>query len=83
MMMVVKKPSIDVAFAERGLDGGEVHEQTSIVNNAAELSESPARKKLEKLPSYEERIPFFVDCGSVSQAVRKTRRGAFPRIFIK
>lgn len=40
MMMVVKKPSIDVAFAQRSLYSGEVHGQTSIVNKGADLGES-------------------------------------------
>jgi hypothetical protein len=36
-MVIVKKPSVDVAFAQRSLNGGEIHGQTSIVNNAGEF----------------------------------------------
>jgi hypothetical protein len=41
MVMVVKQPRVDVAFAQGRLDGRKVHEQTSIVNNAEDLGESP------------------------------------------
>src|SRR6267378_200013 len=40
MMMVVKEPAVEVTFAQRSLNGGEVHGQTTIVNNDRELSES-------------------------------------------
>ena len=40
MMMVVEKPRVNVAFAQRRLDGGEVHGQTSIVNKRKDLGES-------------------------------------------
>jgi hypothetical protein len=38
--MIVKQPRVDVAFAQRRLDGSQVHGQTSIVNNGKDLSES-------------------------------------------
>jgi hypothetical protein len=37
MVMVIKKPRVNVAFAERRLNGGEVHGQTSIVNKGGEF----------------------------------------------
>ena len=40
MMVIVEKPRVDVAFAQRRLDGGKVHGQTSIVNNGKDLGES-------------------------------------------
>lgn len=40
VMMIVKKPRVDVAFVQCRLDGGQVHGQTSIVNNGPDLSES-------------------------------------------
>jgi hypothetical protein len=40
MMVVVEQPRVDVAFAERRLDGSQVHGQTPIVNNGRDLSES-------------------------------------------
>src|SRR5437867_8229024 len=39
MMMVVKQPAVDIALAQGGLNGGKVHEQTSILNNCSVLSE--------------------------------------------
>src|SRR5271166_541036 len=39
MMMVVEQPRVDVAFAQRRLDGGEVHGQTPIVNKREDLGE--------------------------------------------
>src|ERR1700680_1793502 len=43
MMMVVKEPTVEVTFAQRSLNGGEVHGRTTIVNNDKELSESESR----------------------------------------
>ena len=38
MMMVVEKPGVDVALAQRGLDGGEVHGQTTILNKCSDFA---------------------------------------------
>jgi hypothetical protein len=49
MVMVVKKPRVNVAFAQYRLDGIEIHGQTSIVNKSKDLGESGRavpRKKL-------------------------------------
>ena len=40
MMVIVKKPGIDVPLAERGLDGGKIHGQTTILNKGRVLGES-------------------------------------------
>ena len=40
MMVIVKKPGVDVPLAERGLYGGKIHGQTTILNNRGVLSES-------------------------------------------
>ncbi len=40
MMMIVKEPGVDVALAERGLYGGKIHGQTTILNKGRVLSES-------------------------------------------
>jgi hypothetical protein len=37
VMVVVKEPGIDVALAQRSLNGGEIHGQTSIVNKGKEF----------------------------------------------
>src|ERR1700729_1660062 len=37
MVVVVEQPGVDVPFAQRGLDGGQVHEQTSIVNKVGDF----------------------------------------------
>src|SRR5580658_402626 len=37
MMVVVEQPRVNIAFAQGRLDGGEVHGQTSIVNNEGEF----------------------------------------------
>ncbi len=47
MVVVVEKPRVNVAFAQRRLDGSEVHGQTPIVNKSKDLGESAGR-------SYEE-----------------------------
>ena len=39
MMVIVEQPGIDVAFAERRLNSGEVHGQNFIVNNTLEFRE--------------------------------------------
>ena len=44
MMVVVEQPRVDVAFAQRRLNGSEVHGQTSIVNNGRDLGESGMRR---------------------------------------
>ncbi len=40
MMVIVKKPGVDVPLAQRGLYGGKIHGQTTILNNRGDLSES-------------------------------------------
>src|SRR3979411_2702777 len=40
MRMVVKEPAVEGNCAQGSLNGGEVHGQTTIVNNERELSES-------------------------------------------
>src|SRR5580704_17246601 len=40
MMMVVEQPRVDVTFAERRLDGSNVHGEIPIVNNGGDLGES-------------------------------------------
>src|SRR6202789_1336969 len=52
MVVIVKKPPVDVAFAQRRLDRGQVHGQASIVNNAADLGESDGGGMLSR--------PFFL-----------------------
>src|SRR5277367_2850384 len=42
MMVIVEKPRVNIAFAQRRLNGGQVHGRTSIVNNGLDLSESAA-----------------------------------------
>jgi hypothetical protein len=37
--VIVEKPRVDVAFAQRGLNGWEIHEQTIILNKRDELRE--------------------------------------------
>ena len=44
MVMVVEQPRVNVAFAQRRLDGSEVHGQTSIVNKSKDLGESAATR---------------------------------------
>ncbi len=44
MMVVVEQPRVDVAFAQRRLDGSQVHGQTPIVNNGKDLGESVRRE---------------------------------------
>ena len=39
MVVVVKKPGVDVAFAQRGLNGWEVHGQMTILNKGSFLRE--------------------------------------------
>src|SRR5579863_4296348 len=40
MVVVVKKPGVDIAFAQGRLNGSQVHEQTTILNKTRHLSES-------------------------------------------
>src|SRR5437879_9995365 len=37
MMVVIEEPGVGVALAQRGLNGGEIHGQTSIVNKGEEF----------------------------------------------
>src|SRR5207248_2594215 len=46
MMMIIKKPGIDISFSERSLYGRKIHGQTTILNNRMVLSESSARPRL-------------------------------------
>ena len=39
MVMVAEQPGVNVAFAQRRLDGSKVHGQTSIVNKSKDLGE--------------------------------------------
>jgi hypothetical protein len=39
VMVIVKKPRVDVPLAQRGLYGGKIHGQTTILNNEGDLSE--------------------------------------------
>jgi hypothetical protein len=39
MMVIVKKPGVNIALAERGLYGGKIHGQATILNNGSDLSE--------------------------------------------
>src|SRR5215467_13486104 len=73
MMVIVKKPRVDIAFAEGRLNGGKVHGQITIVNKEMEFRESRPQAS----------TFFRTLAGSVSHAVRKTSRGALLRIFIK
>src|ERR1035438_1063675 len=41
MMMIVEKPRVHVAFAQRRLNGSQIHGQTLIVNKSQGLGESP------------------------------------------
>jgi len=38
-MVIVKEPGVDVPLAQRGLYGGKIHGQTTILNNEGDLSE--------------------------------------------
>ena len=40
MMVIVKEPGVNVALAQRGLYGGKIHGQITILNNRSDLSES-------------------------------------------
>jgi len=40
MMVIVKKPSVNVALAQSRLDSGEIHGQMTILNKSEELGES-------------------------------------------
>ena len=40
MMVIVKEPGVDIAFAERCLYGGKIHGQITILNKARVLGES-------------------------------------------
>ena len=40
MMVIVKKPGVNVSLAQRGLYGGKIHGQITILNNGSVLSES-------------------------------------------
>ena len=40
MMVIVEKPGVNVPLAQRGLYGGKIHGQTTILNNGSDLSES-------------------------------------------
>jgi hypothetical protein len=42
VMVIVKKPGVDVPLAERGLYGGKIHGQTTILTNGGDLSELSA-----------------------------------------
>src|SRR5207244_4188968 len=39
MMVIIKKPGVDVTLAECGLDGGKIHGQVAILNNEKVLGE--------------------------------------------
>ena len=41
MVVIVKQPRVDVAFAQGRLDSGEVHGQTSIVNKRKDFGRIP------------------------------------------
>src|ERR1700691_4641534 len=41
MMMIVEKPRVHVAFAQRKLNGSQIHGQSLIVNKSQGLGESP------------------------------------------
>jgi hypothetical protein len=43
MVVIVKQPRVNIAFAQRRLDGSQLHGQTFIVNNGKDLSESRSR----------------------------------------
>src|SRR5580692_4931599 len=86
MMVIVKEPRVDVSLAQRGLYGGKIHGQITILNNGRVLSElSPcARQLMRGAQNYgRARIFFRVAAGSVSQAVRNTSLGARPRMRSK
>jgi len=59
MVVVVEKPRVNVAFAQRRLDGGKVHEQTSIVNKSKDLGESVELDfdKLRQMAAIAESVP--------------------------
>jgi hypothetical protein len=40
MMVIVEQPSVNVSLAQRGLYGGKIHGQITILNNRSDLSES-------------------------------------------
>src|SRR5579863_902244 len=51
MVMVVKQPGVDVPFAQRSLDGGQVHGQTSIVNKVSDFGRiGPSTKAASRPP---------------------------------
>jgi hypothetical protein len=40
MMVIVEQPGVNVSLAQRGLYGGKIHGQITILNNRSDLSES-------------------------------------------
>ena len=49
MVVIVKKPGVDVPLAQSGLYGGKIHGQITILNNGGDLSESE-RGRTESTP---------------------------------
>ena len=50
MVVIGKQPRVDISFAQRRLDGSQLHGQTFIVNNGNDLSESAAAIRGRKRP---------------------------------
>src|ERR1700732_1788382 len=75
MMMVVKEPAVEVTFAQRSLNGGEAHGQTTIVNKDRELSESESG--LESL-AFRGRLLGEQHLFSHCRRQRLTRRAQYP-----
>src|SRR6266536_3693038 len=95
MVMIAKKPTINIALAQRSLYGREIHGQLAILTVhggtefTAELVVWGWPPRLSR-PSQAKRARvhlcntfFLTPAGKVSHAVRNTNRGALVRIFIK
>src|ERR1700722_287625 len=75
MMVVVEKPGVDVAFAQRRLDGGQVHGQTTILNKTSHLSESGKVCEVSRLSAGASLRPLrFKICSCEARLTQKSTR---------
>ena len=56
MMVIVEQPGVNVSLAQRGLYGGKIHGQITILNNQSHLSESGFTTEDTKDPEDTEKI---------------------------
>jgi hypothetical protein len=59
VVVIVKKPGVNIPLAERGLYGRKIHGQTTILNNGSVLSESCPELEPRRTQKYTKEIVGF------------------------